>query len=101
MTSSIKWKRLRTIAEELTHRKISLILSTDMNDRMYSATTFTKGSKHANIIFNGLYLKTDDQIIDATAHECAHITLQNDSHSKEFNDLWIQYRLIITNKYFK
>jgi predicted metal-dependent hydrolase len=100
MTSSIKWKKLRTIAEELTHRKISLILSTDMNDQINSATAFTKGSKRASIIFNGLYLKTDDQIIDATAHECAHITLQSDSHSEKFNALWNQYRSVITDKYF-
>lgn len=79
--NTIKWSRLVRICERITGRTITISLTTIFTE-VRAGVSFNDLS--ADIVLNGSLCKTDEDVIEALAHEIAHIMDGNTHHDNEF-----------------
>ena len=90
----IKWKRLQRICNEIVPGDgVSIHLTTDMDPSIRGAVV------NRDILLNAQHCKSEDDVIEAIAHEVAHI-LTGDKESNEFMKKLIQLRKYIRKKYY-
>jgi len=99
MIFKIKLQKLKTIVEKITSRKVNITYTTmfEQGDNRKAVVTFN--NIEANIVINSSNIKSVEDIIDAVAHETAHIILGTNEHSKRFLAKWNELFAEIKSKY--
>lgn len=79
----IKWKRLKKISEKIAGRQVNIHGTTTLNNGILAATDM--GEDIINIAINLNKIKSDNMVIEAIAHELAHICNASQQHDNEFH----------------
>jgi len=91
----IYWKRLKKITEEITNKKVEIIMNIE-NSNLRGAIQ----SNHKIIIYlNMSYNKSINDIIKTLAHEITHYLLQDKEHTNEFIMKCDEVEKLIKEKY--
>ena len=98
-TSTIKWTRLKRIAQEITGKQINLHCSTSLEYKIIAAVTF--GGGEGDIALNLNRCKNIKDVLNAIAHEMAHIMLNSEVDDNKHKDKWTQLNDKITRRYFE
>jgi predicted metal-dependent hydrolase len=98
MPDRIRWLRLQKIATEIANRKVTINLTTSSKITGYRALT-EFNSQSMLVYMNGCLIKSVEEVIDALAHELAHVTLGTKDHGNEFDLEWARIRSLITERY--
>lgn len=99
-TMKIKWGRLKNIASKLSGRKVVINLTTDNGMKGYNALV-DFNSDEATIYLNGNKCKSLDMVIDAVAHELAHVITEDQQDSGRHKKTWDSLKEKIREEYNK
>jgi len=94
----IKWRRLNRLAERETGKKVVISLTTSSGIKDFVALV-EKDMGVVSIFLNGNVCKSEDSVIDAEAHELAHVVLNHDQHGEDHTAKWLEIRERITKEY--
>lgn len=90
----IKWKKLKKIIKQIYNKDIDILLATNIDEHIYSATS----GKY--IYLNGNNIKSIEMVLKAIAHEMTHILYPKiNEKTFKFMVLWSQIQGEIENKY--
>ena len=102
MFNQIKWKRLRKILKDICKREVEITLTTHIfysEEGTISAVVFNED--HAEFLLSMNEVKDLEKVIQALAHEIAHVQLGYSDHTNEFYDMWKEMEEIIKDKYYE
>lgn len=97
MNKTIKWLRLKRIAEQISNRKIEILASTDLDANINAAVSFDE--KSASVAINLANIKSVNDVINALSHELAHVVLETNEDDNAHFKKWESLRLKITKCY--
>ncbi len=97
MQNKIKWGRLKRIAQKISGKNVDIYGSTRMSPEIRSAVEFNGG--RADIGINLKQVKNVQEVIEALAHELAHVVLGDSAHTEEHKKKWRELTDKIKVKY--
>lgn len=96
---SLFMKRLATLARRVTNRPVSVTVTTALDESIRSSVVFNPDG--ADVFINGNLCKTEEDVLDALAHELAHVTRGTNDHGDGFESEWNRILKLLTAAYFK